>query len=191
MASDARTAYHRKNRQKVCCLCLNEHGLKPSRLCSVKEEEIIQSRIAHSFTLKDEKYAEGLCSTCHTQIWRLHHGSSNLIFISKSFGEALDQSPVTRSSSAEKCDCVICCRAQLNGGAWNKFKKEQKLKRKGSSDVNATTKEDHRLCPNCLSQVYLLIFSRNSNLRNSSVSPSICLSVILSSICLNTSIFPL
>ena len=155
MASDARTACHGKNRQNVCALCLNEHGLKPSRPVTDKEEEIIRSRIAPNFSLKDEKYAVGLCSTCHTQIWRLHHGTSNLIFISKHFGEDPEQSPVTRSSSAEKCSCVICCRAQLNGGAWNKFKKDmKKLRKMGSADVDTSQNDDHRLCPNCLSQIY-------------------------------------
>ena len=148
MASDVRTEFHNKNRSKVCALCLNEQGLKPSRPVTMNEADIIRSRIAQSFNLNDEKYTSVLCSTCHTQLWRLHHGSSNLIFLSKKFGE--DLTPVTRLTSAEKCDCIICVRGQLNGGAWMKFKKEMKELKKKGDDV----KDDHRLCPICLSKVY-------------------------------------
>ena len=153
MASDPRTVHHDNSRHKVCGLCLNEHGLKPVRSISAKEESIIQDKVNKCFNLKDEKYCTGICNTCRTQLLRFESGSSNLLFLSSQFGA--DLPPVTRNNSKDKCDCIICCRAKLFGGQWNAFKKQMKDIRKDASRLSETATGDHRpLCPTCLSEIY-------------------------------------
>ena len=94
------------------------------------------------------RFATGMCLKCHMKLARLPDKSEDresTILISSKFCVTL---PVqTRSFTV--CQCIICSRARLSGGAWNKFRKECK-----SGKDLISLKEGERLCPKCFSKIY-------------------------------------
>ena len=57
---------HDENLSKVCAICWNESGLKPSRVVSENEETAIQQFILGEYSRSDSKFPRGLCSTCQS-----------------------------------------------------------------------------------------------------------------------------
>ena len=140
---------HEKLRELCCCLCYNERGIKPKRLLSATQADVISFRLLPTFSLSDFNSPIGICPGCHTALDKLKHGKVDSIYTSEQFGTA----KVSRKDLKEgKCSCLICERASLNGPAWKLFVKEWNEKRNGS--VKKKTKSDEfPLCPICLSEV--------------------------------------
>ena len=139
MASKARS--HDENRKLICCICYSESGLKAERNVSKNQEILIKEKVSMNFSLLDHCFPVGLCSKCHRKLGRVKSGEpASILTVSEHFG-----SFVPHELRNQRCQCIICIRARLNGPEWKLF----------SDKCNARNKKetDKKLCPNCLCKV--------------------------------------
>ena len=139
---------HEECRHVICAVCLSESGQKCTRTVSEHEVGLIKEYVSDSYNPTDPRFATGLCNKCHMKLLKLPKKSEDTestILVSSQFCVTL---PVqTRSFTV--CECTICTRARLSGGAWNKFRKDCK----SGKDLIELGKGD-KLCPQCFSKIY-------------------------------------
>ena len=54
---------HEENRAKVCAVCWNERGFKPSRQVSDRENQALQDFLFPTYDKNDVRFPRGLCNT--------------------------------------------------------------------------------------------------------------------------------
>ena len=87
---------HGQHRTNVCAICYDENGKRVARQVCPAEEEIIKKLISRDFSVKNEKFATGLCHPCRIDLWKLNRKVIKSIFVSQNFGAAV---PVHLSQS--------------------------------------------------------------------------------------------
>ena len=139
---------HEECRLVICAVCLSESGQKCTRTVSDSEVGLIKEYISDSYNTTDPRFATGICEKCHRKLGHLAKKSEDqesTLMVSSQFCVTL---PVqTRSFTV--CQCTICTRARIYGGAWNKFRKDFK----SGKDLIKLGKGD-KLCPKCFSKIY-------------------------------------
>ena len=114
---------HETSQKTTCALCLNERGLKATRLINEKDENLIREKVSTDFSLIDLRYAVALCTKCHLDLYKKESGT---LYLSESFGDKVQR-------SQNDCHCTLCSRAALNGAAWLNFRRQfsDKNKKRG------------------------------------------------------------
>ena len=137
---------HEECRKLICAICLTEAGQKCTRTVSKNEVKLIKEYVSESYNVEDPRFATGICNGCQRKLLKIQTDSKIIIRVSSQFCVQL---PIpTRSKVSSNCTCTICTRARLNGGAWNKFRKDCK-----KIDSVALNKGE-KLCPKCFSKIY-------------------------------------
>ena len=115
------TEGHSGLRKKVCAICWNENGKKPTRCVSAKEESLIQEYLIEGYLANDEFMPCGLCNKCRFDLLRLSKEEDFTIMVSTEYAGI---KRVTRNSEVElkqfDCTCVVCRRGGMNGGEFNR-----------------------------------------------------------------------
>ena len=144
---------HEECRKLICAICLSESTLKATRNVSEYEVKLIKEYVSTSYDPLDPRFASGMCEKCHRKLLKKvpkadQTGDTNVtLHVSSQF--CVDLPPQTRAMvNTSACNCTICQRARMYGGAWNKFKKDCKK----MDSVKLSNGE--KLCSKCFSKIY-------------------------------------
>ena len=148
---------HQGCRTKVCAVCYGRSGSKATQYVTDYLEEGIQSFVFAEFDKMDERFPSGVCTTCRMTLIEQMKGKSlrddrdaqRTLLPDPDHYEA-QISRVTRSSTQQDCECMICSLARLNGLQWKKFVSDCK---KVKTDFAPGVKYD-KLCKDCFAPIY-------------------------------------
>lgn len=108
---------HSGLRKKVCVICWNENGKKPTKCVTPKEESLIQEHIIEGYLANDELMPCGVCSKCRLDLLKLSKGEDITFLVSSEYAGI---KRVTRNTDFELkktcCTCAVCKRGRMNGG---------------------------------------------------------------------------
>ena len=158
---------HEACRAKVCAICYGKSGNKATQKVTANMEVGMKSLVFSDYDIADERFPLGLCNSCRITLLEHMKGESlqdrvvprELVVPDPTCYEA-NLSKVTRLSSSQDCQCIICYLARLNGLEWRRFVSECK---KGQPDMSPGVKYD-KLCSDCFAPIY----------RGSNHTPSAC-----------------
>ena len=148
---------HEDNRAKVCAVCYGRSGRKADQRVTQKLEIGIKSFVFAQYDVSDERFPSGVCTTCRCSL--LGHINAKSKMDSEAPRKLLVPDPncfevklkkMTRSTSSQDCQCMICDLARLNGLQWKLFVANCK---KEKSDITPGVKYD-KLCKHCFAPIY-------------------------------------
>ena len=148
---------HEACRAKVCAICYGRSGSKATRKITAEQELGMRSYVFSEYNMSDERFPLGLCTSCLFSLLEHMKGESlqgrdacrELVLPDPTCYD-VKLSKVTRLSSSQDCQCMICYLARMNGLEWRRFVEEGK---KGSSELSSGIKYD-RLCCDCFAPIY-------------------------------------
>ena len=148
---------HEACRAKVCAICYGRSGSKATRKITAEQELGMRSYVFSEYNMSDERFPLGLCTSCLFSLLEHMKGESlqgrdacrELVLPDPTCYD-VKLSKVTRLSSSQDCQCMICYLARMNGLEWRRFVAEGK---KGSSELSSGIKYD-RLCGDCFAPIY-------------------------------------
>lgn len=112
---------HSGLRKKVCVICWNENGKKPTKCVTPIEERLIQENIIEGYLVTDELMPCGVCGKCHFNLLKLSKGEDITFSVSS---EYTGIKRVTRNTDFELkktcCTCTMCKRGRMNGGEFHR-----------------------------------------------------------------------
>ena len=157
---------HEACRAKVCAICYGRSGNKANQKVTAHLELGMRSFVFPEYNMSDERFPVGLCDTCRLTLLEQMKGESlrdgkpirELVLPDPTCYQA-KPSKVTRLSSSQDCQCLICSLARMNGLEWRRFVADCK---KGKVEAPPDIKYD-RLCRDCFAPIY-----RGSNHTSSS-----------------------
>ena len=157
---------HEACRAKVCAICYGRSGNKANQKVTAHLELGMRSFVFPEYNMSDERFPAGLCDTCRLTLLEQMKGESlrdgkpirELVLPDPTCYQA-KPSKVTRLSSSQDCQCLICSLARMNGLEWRRFVADCK---KGKVEAPPDIKYD-RLCRDCFAPIY-----RGSNHTSSS-----------------------
>ena len=148
---------HEENRAKICAVCYGRSGSKATQRVTAILEQGLRSLVFSDYRVSDERFPSGVCTTCRLSLLENMKGSSlgnrdapRKMLLPDPDCYEVKLSKVTRSFSAQECQCMICVLARMNGLEWKRFVADCK---KEKSDFSPGVKYD-RLCSNCFSPIY-------------------------------------
>ena len=148
---------HEGNRAKVCAVCYGRSGSKAKQRVTERIELGIKRFVFAEYAVSDERFPSGICTTCNFSLSENMKGSSlgdrdnpkKLLLPDPNCFE-VKLRKVTRSTSLDDCQCMICELARLNGLQWKLFVADCK---KEKLEISPCVKYD-RLCKHCFAPIY-------------------------------------
>ena len=122
----AKWATHDANIAKVCSVCANLEGkakgdkLKPSQA----QAAVIVDKFNPSYTKGSRFCPQGLCTTCHAELWRILKGQK-----SQTLHTPKDYHCVPSEDTGSPCTCWCCEVGRLHGNAFNLWKLKERNKK--------------------------------------------------------------
>ena len=141
---------HDASRKMVCAICWNRGGRKADRviLTGSKEERGIRENVDSLYSTLDIQSPQGTCINCRLRLTEWTSGKPNPRKLLITTGVQLGK--MTREVGDQKCRCHMCWLAWLNGGAWNRVRKQFAEERKEVKEVEVLeAMEPLRRCNNC------------------------------------------